>query len=214
MKMSHRLKIAFFGISLLLFFTTPCHAYDVTMAWDKNGEPDLAGYKLYYNTGISGPPYHGTGATEGNSPITIGIGNPDDPKDPDFTLRDPDNPQFTLRGLSDNEIYYFVVTAYDIENLESVYSNEVSNDEDVDGMADNWEIAYFGDLSHDGTGDSEPDGLTDLDEFQNKTDPTNPDSDGDGFTDGEEVTAGTDPNDPQSHPSKAMPWIPLLLLDD
>ena len=87
-------------------------------------------------------------------------------------------------------------------------------DSDGDGMADWWELQYFGNLDRDGTGDWDGDGLIDLAEFEHDTDPTNPDSDGDGFTDGDEVGAGTDPNDPQSHPSRAMPWIPLLLLDD
>jgi len=29
-----------------------------------------------------------------------------------------------------------------------------------------------------------------------------------------EYQRGTDPTDPNSYPSKPMPWIPLLLLDD
>ena len=40
------------------------------------------------------------------------------------------------------------------------------------------------------------------------------DTDHDGFSDGDEIKAGTDPNDPDSHPLRAMPWTPLLLLDD
>ena len=87
-------------------------------------------------------------------------------------------------------------------------------DSDSDGMPDWWELQYFGNLARDGTGDWDGDGLIDLAEFEYGTDPTNPDTDGDGFTDGDEVGAGTDPNDPQSHPSKAMPWIPLLLLEN
>jgi hypothetical protein len=87
-------------------------------------------------------------------------------------------------------------------------------DSDGDGMPDWWELQYFGNLDRDGTGDWDGDGLSDLEECEHDTDPTNPDSDGDGCTDGDEVGAGTDPNDPQSYPSKAMPWIPLLLLDD
>jgi hypothetical protein len=40
------------------------------------------------------------------------------------------------------------------------------------------------------------------------------DKDSDGYSNLQEYLAGSDPNDPNSHPSKAMPWIPLLLLDD
>ena len=40
------------------------------------------------------------------------------------------------------------------------------------------------------------------------------DADGDGFTNLEEYQFNTDPLDAGSHPNRAMPWIPLLLLDD
>jgi len=40
-------------------------------------------------------------------------------------------------------------------------------DSDHDGMADNWEISQFGNLSHNGTGDSNNNGYTDLEEYLN-----------------------------------------------
>ena len=49
-------------------------------------------------------------------------------------------------------------------------------------------------------GDTDKDGIKDLDELRLGTDPFNPDTDGDGFTDGEELAAGTDPLDPNSKP--------------
>ena len=78
------------------------------MQWDPNTETDLAGYKIYYKTEFSGPIYDGTGALEGDSPIDIG----------DIT-------EFTLHGLLDGADYFFAVTAYNFEALESTYSNEV-----------------------------------------------------------------------------------------
>jgi len=48
-----------------------------------------------------------------------------------------------------------------------------SGDSDGDGMDDDWEIAYFGNLSRDGSGDFDGDGQTDLQEFRAGTDPTN-----------------------------------------
>ena len=73
-------------------------------------------------------------------------------------------------------------------------------DSDGDGLDDDWEIANFGDLtSSDGTGDPDSDGLTDLEEFQNGTDPNNGDSDGDGYNDSREVVEGTDPLDENSY---------------
>jgi hypothetical protein len=89
-----------------------------------------------------------------------------------------------------------------------------STDSDDDGMADWWEIKYFGNLDRDGSGDWDNDGLNDLDEFLYDTIPDNPDTDGDGFSDGVEVAANTDPKDPNSYPSARMSWILLLLLDE
>jgi hypothetical protein len=53
--------------------------------------------------------------------------------------------------------------------------------------------------------DGDGDGLTDLEEAELGTNPTNPDSDGDGFEDGEEVDAGSDPLDPGSTPGGTQP---------
>ena len=46
------------------------------------------------------------------------------------------------------------------------------DDTDGDGMLDAWEMEHFGSLDRDGTGDFDGDGITDLDEFLNGTDPT------------------------------------------
>ena len=97
-------------------------AAEVTLAWDDNTEHDLMGYKIYYDTS-PGDPYYGKDADQGISPITVLR------KD----LGDKDNPKFTLTGLSDNEYYYFALTAFDNENLESGYSNEAST---ADGNSD------------------------------------------------------------------------------
>ena len=110
--------------SFVLFFCILAYSYaeDVTLTWDTNAEPDLVGYKIYYKTGSSGPPYNGTGATQGSSPIDV-------PLDQDENT-DPDVMEYTIRGLSNSEIYYFVVTAFDNEkpSFESDYSNETSID--------------------------------------------------------------------------------------
>jgi hypothetical protein len=96
-------------LTLLFSFAAPTYAQDVTLEWDANTEPDLAGYNVHYKTQSSGPPYNGTGATEGNSPIDVG-----------------NVTQFTLTGLSDGVTCFFVVTAYNTGDVESDYSNEVS----------------------------------------------------------------------------------------
>ncbi len=44
-------------------------------------------------------------------------------------------------------------------------------DTDLDGLPDDWEIEHFGNLDQDGTGDFDSDGISNLDEFLNNTDP-------------------------------------------
>jgi hypothetical protein len=101
--------------SLFLFSQTLIYAANVTLAWSANTEPNLAGYYIYYKSGTSGPPYNGTGVDEGDSPIKVPVGY--------FT--DPANPEYTMHGLSDTDISFFVLTAYDTEGNESSFSNEV-----------------------------------------------------------------------------------------
>jgi hypothetical protein len=46
-------------------------------------------------------------------------------------------------------------------------------DIDADGLDDGWEVAYFGNLSRNGLGDFDSDGVADKDEYVAGTDPTN-----------------------------------------
>jgi hypothetical protein len=62
----------------------------------------------------------------------------------------------------------------------------IGEDSDDDGLEDDWEETHFGDLSHDGTVDSDGDGLNDLQEYLKNTDPNNRDSDGDTVEDNDD----------------------------
>ena len=46
-------------LAAIILYSIPVYAMDVTLQWDANTEPDLAGYKIYYDTD-SGHPYEGT----------------------------------------------------------------------------------------------------------------------------------------------------------
>src|SRR2546426_10470198 len=74
-------------------------AAQVTLAWDPNTEPDLAGYKLYYGT------------SSGSYQFSVDVGN--------LT-------SYTLSGLLEGRIYYFAATAYNSSLDESGFSNEAS----------------------------------------------------------------------------------------
>jgi MYXO-CTERM domain-containing protein len=89
-------------------------AATVTLAWDANTEPEVIGYKIYYDTD-SGHPYEGTQANEGPSPVDF----------PVSSLADPTAPSVELSGLPSCTYFYFAVTAYDA-SAESDYSGEVS----------------------------------------------------------------------------------------
>jgi len=119
--MYRRLVLVF---ALVLLFPASCLAWQVTLAWDNNTEPNLAGYKVHYDTS-PGDPYYGTEADQGTSPITILLKG----------LPDQYNPEFTLTGLVSGPTYYFAVTAFNTEDLESGYSNEVNakDEDDEDG---------------------------------------------------------------------------------
>jgi hypothetical protein len=74
-------------------------------------------------------------------------------------------------------------------------------DSDGDGMTDCWEEQIIDADANDN--------ITGIDNVL-----PGDDFDSDGWSNIMEYMRGTDPTDPNSHPSKAMPWIPLLLLDD
>ena len=113
------IKKIIFVVTILFCFTFThtvfSNAADVTVTWDANTETDLGGYYIYYKKGSSGAPYNGTGIREGNSPIKVKLED----------LNDPENPKYTLHDVSDTESTYMVGTAYDNDNNESGYSNEI-----------------------------------------------------------------------------------------
>ncbi|WP_372682051.1 LamG-like jellyroll fold domain-containing protein, partial [Desulfosarcina sp.] len=68
-------------------------------------------------------------------------------------------------------------------------------DTDGDGMPDHWETQHGLVVGvNDANDDADGDGLSNLGEYENTTDPNNPDTDGDGYSDGREVAQGTNPN--------------------
>jgi hypothetical protein len=96
-------------------------------------------------------------------------------------------------GMITHETDFDVDGLKDYQELIIYGTNLVDSDTDNDGMPDGWEVSYGLDPKGDDASD---------------------DFDGDGFSNLIEYRRETDPNDPNSYPSVAMPWIPLLLLDN
>lgn len=86
---------------MFLFFASYVHAKDVTLTWNKNTEPDLAGYRLYYSN-------------EGQNFS----------KEKMEELPVMETPTH-LMDVADGVFWFFAVTAFDKEGLESGFSNVV-----------------------------------------------------------------------------------------
>lgn len=109
----------FLIVTLFLVKIAIAHSANVTLGWNPNSEPDLVGYVLYSSPGAPGPSYDYV-ATYPLDSI------------------DPANPSCTITGMEADVPYYFVVTAYDTNNNESGYSNEICV---MNGQACSSEIA-------------------------------------------------------------------------
>jgi hypothetical protein len=94
--LSGLLTLLFVILSLLV---PAAHAGDVTVAWDPNPEPEVAGYKIYFGT------------TPGSYTVSMNAGN--------IT-------SMVISGLEAGVTYYFAAVAYDSSGNESGFSNEIS----------------------------------------------------------------------------------------
>lgn len=155
-------------------------ASTVTLAWDKNAETDVIGYKVHY------------GKVSRNYQYTVDVKN---------------NTSCSIAGLAEGTTYYFAATAYNNSPIESDYSKELAHtipntppppppvDTDGDELFDDDETGIYGtdpnkaDIDGDGINDGNESALggdswsddSDKDELVNLVDP---DSDHDGYNDG------------------------------
>ena len=91
-----------FGVILFIIalcFPLITHAAQLSIAWDSNNDPNVAGYKVYY------------GSASRNYGSSTNVGKVTN---------------YTATGLTQGQVYFFAVTAYDSSNNESGFSNEVS----------------------------------------------------------------------------------------
>lgn len=77
---------------------------------------------------------------------------------------------------------------------------DLAADQDQDGLPDDWELYFFGNLNQGAQDHYNGDGLTLQEKFLRGCDPLNPDTDGDGLSDYAEIyTHGTDPTNPDTY---------------
>ena len=137
-------------MSILFMFGGAAYSGQVTLAWDANTEPALAGYKVHYGT------------ISGNYTQHVDVGK--------FT-------SCSISGLEENKTYYFAATAYDSNKVETGFSNEVlyeiaPSDTDGDGISDADEINVYG--TDPNRSDTDGDGILDGEEVNSGSDPLDP----------------------------------------
>lgn len=104
MRVCTRVSFIIFLAVLSLFMLIPlvCSAAEVMLAWDSNLEPEVVGYRVYYDTSSYSYSFY--------YPVIIDAGN---------------QTSVTITGLSPSITYYFTVTAYTAGGDESWYSDEI-----------------------------------------------------------------------------------------
>lgn len=87
------------------------------------------------------------------------------------------NPYFVAPTVDADSVVVLELTVTDSGGktaTDQVAITVINSDSDNDGLLDSWEIQYFGDLSQDGAGDFDGDGLTNQTEYLTNGDPTVP----------------------------------------
>jgi hypothetical protein len=107
--------------ALFILVYDAAYCFQLTLAWDPNSEPDIAGYIIYYGTESE------TYAQK------VDVGN---------------YQGATISDLELNKTYFFAVTAYDLTGNESSFSNEITYhacgcDLNRDGSCDGFDYTIF-----------------------------------------------------------------------
>jgi hypothetical protein len=123
--------------TIAVFGIPPVHAAEISLAWDQNSEPDIAGYKIHY------------GLESGSYTTVTDVGK--------FT-------SCSLSDLEEGKTYYFAATAYNEAGYESGYSNEVShsftqgnNEPPVASAGSDQTVAEGVTVTLNGSGSTDPD---------------------------------------------------------
>ncbi len=97
--------VAFFLLSGMICISGIAQAASVTLTWQRNQEPDIAGYKIFYGTASHNYKNSITVNDRANQPLTR---------------------SYTVTGLQEGSTYYFAIKAFDLAGQQSDFSDEVS----------------------------------------------------------------------------------------
>lgn len=176
--------------------STGTSMWSVDLQWTTPGDTDVAAYWIRFAI---------MPVTEENWDRSIPLGNVPEPAAPRTIQR------FTAEMPDPDALYYFGIRTIDgAGNVSSLATSSPAishaNDSNGDGIPDAWKISHgldpFIDCSQ---RDDDGDGLANLDEYLQRTEPKNSDTDRDGFSDGDEIARGTDPVNPLSYPASFNP---------
>lgn len=98
---SHLISKSFLTILAIIFtliLVPRCFAAQITVAWDQNFGTEIAGYKMYYGT------------SSGDYEYSVDVGN---------------TTNCSISGLTEGSTYYLAATAYNTNNVESNFSEEL-----------------------------------------------------------------------------------------
>ncbi len=108
-------KLLILAVALNCASASTAFAATAILTWDAAPAAEMVtGWKIYYDRDQAGPPYDGTEANEGPSPIDVPLG----------TLADPTAPTLEITGLESCVSYWFTASAYN-DAGESDFSGEV-----------------------------------------------------------------------------------------
>lgn len=111
--MKKSIKTCLLCLQLLIITAMPVAAESATLTWDQNTEPEVVGYKIYYQTNAPDFPFNGTNLLEGPSPIIV-----------DGSA----NTSLLINLPEDDNIYYFTATAFSDNWRESSFSNIIASE--------------------------------------------------------------------------------------
>jgi hypothetical protein len=135
---------------------------------------DQAPINIKWSGGLVGPTVKIEGSLDSGETWTIITSNAINKGSYNWFPAPPASNRYKIRVTDNEKPYISAFNAYDFA---------LDMDEDGDGLMDLWELRFFGSIHHNPHSDYDSDGLSNIDEQELGTDPTEADTDMDGISD-------------------------------